>query len=136
MINNSQLGTKTPRIAPLCSGSGPDAEGHLVSTGVYLKDGVHGLFIHDSLPVLADHICHVYSIDVNRQFAVPTPSQPSADFVVKEHGRFRDRAIFDHICRTHPRPATNGQDDFTAWRDSLLAFLDANFSPHLWVPFD
>ena len=113
--------------------SGPHINGHLVSTGMY-EDRVQRLFIHASRMAVHDHECHVYFYNVNRPTIDDFTPGDSPKFTVKEHGWFRDLAVFEQVCRNHPVP--NGgtpEEIFLNWRDGLLAFLDANHSGDLWT---
>ncbi|KAF1920710.1 hypothetical protein BDU57DRAFT_553045 [Ampelomyces quisqualis] len=123
--NTAQTPGSAPS-APATSVSGPHANGHLVSTGLYWRDRVQRLFIHLSNQCTTLHECQVYEYDAQSQTIVPTLGD-SSDSTIEEHGWFRDPALFAQIATNHPVP--NGQSPhrtFIAWRESLMAYLDVH----------
>ncbi|KAH3951439.1 hypothetical protein HBI56_079940 [Parastagonospora nodorum] len=107
--------------------SDPHINGHLVSTGSYEVDGVTRLYIHKSRKCISsDHICQVFSYDAQTP-GILDMEGPSADFMIEEHGWFRDVTTFEQICNTHPMPNDQSpEENFTNWRNSLLVFLDSH----------
>ncbi|KAH7110126.1 hypothetical protein B0J11DRAFT_448508 [Dendryphion nanum] len=117
--------------------SDPHTNGHLVSTGFYIDNKVQQLAIHVSLKATTNHNCHSYLYNVDNQGIDEVFSKRSADFTIKEHGWFRNVAIFRQICAKHPVPnGKSPQEIFTNWQHSLLDYLDTNHSGGLWTRID
>jgi hypothetical protein len=115
----------------------PHSNGHLVSSGMYGKDSVQALFIHQSGVATRKHWRAVYYYNVYKQKIVGPLSETSTEFNIEEHGWFRDLAIIKEICKNHPIPnGSDPQEIFIDWRASLLNFLDTNHSGGLWTRID
>jgi hypothetical protein len=135
LVNNTQPPTNGPPGA-MHGASDAHYKGHLVSTGYYRHDKTFRVFIHHSDAATFQHWCNNYLCNNNQVISNNLPVRSPAVTVI-EHGWFRDLAIFHQICTAHPVPVgLSSRATFNAWRDGLLAFLDANHAGGLWARVD